>query len=165
MARIDKFEFLGRFKAWLYHYSVLPRLLWPLQVYSVPISIVEKSERNVSSFLRQWLVLPRSLNSVALYGSSNAIQLPFSGLVVEFMVSRTRESDQYKNSSDRKVSNAGIEVLTGRKWSEAKELAIAEGNIRVISIMGPVAKGRAGLGQIPTYCPGKVTTKEGQKLS
>ena len=157
MTRIENCGLPGRFKAWLYHHGVLPRLLWLLQVYSVPISIVEKLERNVSRFLRRWLGLPRSLNSAALYGSSNAIQLPFRGLVEEFMVSRTREIDQYKNSRDPKV-------LTGRKWSAEKELAIAEGNLRVKSIVGSVAKCRAGLGLIPTYCPGKVTIKEGQKL-
>ena len=106
-----------------------------------------------------------SLNSAALYGSSNAIQLPFRGLVVEFFfVSRTREIYQYKNSRDPKVSNAGIEVLRGREWSTAKELAMAEGDIRVKSIVGSVAKGRGSLGLIPPYCPGKVTIKEGQKL-
>ena len=110
------------------------------------------------------LGLLRNLNSAALYGSSNAIQLPFRGLVEEFMVSRTREIYQYKNSRDPKVTNAGIEVLTRRKWSAAKELAIAEGNLRGKLIVGSVAKGRAGLGLIPTYCPGKVMIKEGQKL-
>ena len=59
------------------------------------------------------------------------------------------------------MSNEGIEVLTGRKWSATKEVAIAEGNIRVKSIVGSVAKGRAGLGLIPTYCSGKVTIKNG----
>ena len=77
------------------------------------------------------------------------------------MVSRTREIYQNKNFRDPKVSNAGIKVLTGRKWSAAKELAIAEGNIRVKSIVVSVAKGRVGLGLIPTYCSGKVTIKEG----
>ena len=62
------------------------------------------------------------------------------------------------------MTNAGIEVLTGRKWSAAKELAIAEGNLRVKLIVGSVAKSRANLDLIPTYCPGKVTIKEGQKL-
>ena len=80
------------------------------------------------------------------------------------MVSRTREIYQYKNSRDPKVTNAGIEVLAGRKWSAAKKLAIAEKNLRVKSIVGSVAKGRAGLGLIPTYYPGKFTIKEGQKL-
>ena len=160
----NEFGSPGRFKAWLYHHSVLPRLLWPLQVYSVPISIVEKLESSVSSFFGRWLGLLRSLNSAVLYGSSNAIQLPFRGLVEEFMASRTREIYQYKNSRYSKVSNAGIEVLTRRKWSAAKELAIAEENIRVKSIVGSVAKDRAGLGLIPTIFPGKVTIKEGQKL-
>lgn len=74
------------------------------------------------------------------------IQLPFRGLVEEFMVSRTREIYQYRNSRNPKVSGAGIEVKTGRRWSATKELPIAEGNMRIKEIVGSVAQGRAGLG-------------------
>lgn len=164
LAKIDKSGLPGRFKAWLYHHCVLPQALWPLQTYSIPISTVETLERRASSFLRRWLGLPRCLSSAALYGSSNAIQLPFRGLVEEFMVSRTRESYHYRNSRDPKVSGAGIEIKTGRKWSATKELAIAEGNLRVKAIMGSVAQGRAGLELIPSYKFGKSTVKERQHL-
>ena len=164
MRKIDRSGLPGRFKAWLYHHSVLPRLLWPLQMYSVPISTVEALERSVSGFLRRWLGLPRNLSSSALYGSTNVIQLPFRGLVEEFMVSKMRETCQYMNSSDPKVSGAGIEVRTGRKWRAAEELAIAEGNLRVKAIVGSVAQGRAGLGLIPTNFTGKITPKERQQL-
>ena len=69
-----------------------------------------------------------------------------------------------KHSSDPKVSNSGIEVLMGRKWSADKELTIEEVNLRVKSIVGSVAKGRTDLGLIPTNFTRKVTIKEGQQL-
>ena len=61
----------GKFKAWIYHHSILPRILWPLLVYAVPVSTVETLKRRVSSYLRRWLGLPRSLSSLALYGNTN----------------------------------------------------------------------------------------------
>ena len=133
-------------------------------MYSVPISTVEILERSVSGFLRRLLGLPRNLSSSALYGTTNVIQLPFRGLVEEFMVSKMRETYQYKNSRDPKVSGAGIEVRTGRKWRAAEELSIAESNLRVKAIVGAVAQGRAGLGRIPTNITRKVTPKERQQL-
>lgn len=47
--------------------------LWPLLVYTVPATTVKAMERNISSS--------------ALYGTSNIMQLPFSDLPEEFMVS------------------------------------------------------------------------------
>jgi hypothetical protein len=41
LATVDKSGLPGKFKAWIYQHGVLPRNLWPLLVYKVPISIVE----------------------------------------------------------------------------------------------------------------------------
>ncbi|KAJ3592260.1 hypothetical protein NHX12_007388 [Muraenolepis orangiensis] len=73
---VDKSGLPGKFKAWVYQHGILPRILWPLLVYAVPISTVETLERRVSNHLRRWLGLPRSLSSIALYGNTNKLQLP-----------------------------------------------------------------------------------------
>lgn len=113
---MDKSGLQGRFKAWIYQHSILPRVLWPLLIYAVPVTTVESFQRKISGFLLKWLGLPRSLNSAALFGTSNILQLPFSGLTEEFKVARTREALQYRDSRDGKVSSAGIQVRTGGKW-------------------------------------------------
>ena len=59
--------------------------------YAVPITTVETLERRVSSYLRRWLGLPRSLSSLALYGNTNKLHLPFKSLEEEFKVTRARE--------------------------------------------------------------------------
>ena len=79
LTRVDMSGLPGRFKAWIYQHSVLPRILWPLFVYDSPMKIVEAMERQINNYLRSWLGLPRSLSNAALYGSSNALQLPFKG--------------------------------------------------------------------------------------
>lgn len=63
----------GKFKAWIYQHGILPKVLWPLLVYEVPMSIVEGLERKVSSFLGRWLDLPGSLSRIALYGRNTKL--------------------------------------------------------------------------------------------
>ncbi|KAL7849091.1 hypothetical protein SRHO_G00207140 [Serrasalmus rhombeus] len=65
---------------------------WLIKVnMSVPLTTVESLERKISSFLHKCLGLPCSLNSTALYGTSNTLQLPFSGLTEEFGTRGTLE--------------------------------------------------------------------------
>ena len=150
LGKIDKTALPGRFKAWIYQHAVLPRILWPLLIYDVAISSVDAMERKISGFLRRWLGLPKSLSSAALYGKSNAIRLPFSGLVEEFKVTKTRETLMFRESKDPKVAAAGIEVRTGRRWDAEKELRSAEERLRHKQILGTVAIGHTGLGYIKT---------------
>ena len=142
----------------------MPRILWPLLVYTVPITTVEAMERKISSYLRRWLGLPRSLSSSALYGTSNILQLPISGLAEEFMVSRTREALQYRESRDPKVAAAGIQVRTGRKWRADKALEVAESRLRQKALVGLIATGRAGIGYLPATRVDKAKGKERQHL-
>ncbi|XP_038154112.1 uncharacterized protein LOC119791846 [Cyprinodon tularosa] len=164
LATVDKSGLPGKFKAWVYQHGILPRILWPLLVYEVPISTVEGFERRVSRFLRKWLGVPRSLSSIALYGKNNMLKLPFSSLNEEFKVSRTREVLQYRESCDPKVSQAGIEVRTGRKWRAAEAVEVAESRLRHRTLVGTVARGRAGLGSSTTPCCGKAKEKRRRML-
>ncbi|KAL7853126.1 hypothetical protein SRHO_G00189270 [Serrasalmus rhombeus] len=45
---VDKSRLPRKFKAWVYQHDV-PRILWPLLVYAVPISAVQTLERKVSN--------------------------------------------------------------------------------------------------------------------
>jgi len=106
----------------------------------------------ISRFLRRWLGLPRSLSSIALYGHNNKLKLPMSSLSEEFMVTRSREVLQYRESRDPKVAQAGIEVRTGRKWRAAVTVDDAESRLRQRLLVGSVAHGKAGLGsRTPRY--------------
>ena len=129
----------------LFQHAVLPRILWPLLVYDIPITTVESLERAISNRLRRWLGLPRCLSGAALYGNSNALRLPCSSLVEEFKITKTRELLQYTESEDPKVAAAGIQIRSGRKWSVKRELQVAEERLRHKAILGSIAKGRAGL--------------------
>ncbi|KAK1806565.1 hypothetical protein P4O66_005073, partial [Electrophorus voltai] len=151
LTKVDKSGLSGRFKAWLYQHSILPRVLWPMLVYGVPPTTVESLERKISSFLQKWLGLPRSLSSAALYGTSNILQ---------FKVAHTREVLQHRDSRDCKVSSAGIEVRTGRKWQAEKQVEVAESHVRQKVLVGSLATGRAGLGYFPKTQVSKAQGKE-----
>ncbi|KAK7880264.1 hypothetical protein WMY93_030631 [Mugilogobius chulae] len=146
---VDRSGLPGKFKAWIYQHGVLPRILWPLLIYEVPITTIETLERKISSHLRRWLGLPKSLSSIALYGRSNKLQLPLKSLEEEYKVSKTRVVLQYKDSEDSMVSNAGIEVKTGRKWRAEEAVQQAESRLHFSKLVGAVTRGRAGLGSIP----------------
>ncbi|XP_061772124.1 uncharacterized protein LOC133562186 [Nerophis ophidion] len=161
---VDKSGLPGKFKAWIYQHGILPRILWPLMVYEVPISTVEGFEMRVSRFLRRWLGLPRSLSSIALYGHNNKLKLPISSLSEEFMVTRSRELLQYRESSDPKVAQAGIEVRTGRKWRAVEAVDVAEARLRQKVLVGTVAQGRSGLGSRRTPRYDKAQGKEKRSL-
>ena len=90
LRRIDKSERPGKFKAWIFQHGLLPRLVWPLMVYEIPVSIVEKAEKQISKHLRRWLGIPPSFTNLGLYGRSNKLQMPFSSLVEEYKVAKAR---------------------------------------------------------------------------
>ncbi len=161
---VDKSGLPGRFKAWVYQHGILPRILWPLLIYEVPMTVVEGFEQNVSSYLRRWLGLPRSLSNIGLYGNTNKLRLPFSSVREEFIVARAREHLQYSASRDAKVSGAGIVVRTGRKWKAAEAVQQAETRLKHKASLGTVAQGRAGLGSLRATRYDSASGKERQKL-
>lgn len=146
---MDKSGLPDKFKAWVYQHRILPRILWPLLIFEVPMTVVEGLERKVSRYLRRWLGLPCSLSDIGLYGNSNKLRLPFSSVKEEFMVARAREHLQYTGSKDPKVSGAGIVVKTGRNCSAGGAVQQAEVRLHHKTLIWTVAQRRAGLGCTP----------------
>lgn len=68
----------------------------------------------------------QELSSAALYGNSNILQLHFSGLKEEFMMSQTLEAFLYRDYRDRKAATAGIKVRRGGKWRAKEALQVTE---------------------------------------
>ena len=52
---IDKTCLSGKMKAWCYQHGQLPRLLWPLQMYEIALSRVERIQQYNNKYLRRWL--------------------------------------------------------------------------------------------------------------
>lgn len=46
---IDKTLLPGKLKLWCLQFGLLPRTMWPLTVYEVPLTTLEKKERTITS--------------------------------------------------------------------------------------------------------------------
>ena len=49
--RIDKSVLPGKLKLWCLLFGLFPRLMWPLSVYEIPLSVAEKMERFFSFYV------------------------------------------------------------------------------------------------------------------
>ncbi len=105
MERINKTLLPGKLKLWCFQFGILPGLLWPLTVYEILITKVEKLERLISTQLKQWLGIPRCLSSVGLYGHGK-LELPITGLVEEFKCTKVRLVMTLTESEDAVIRTA-----------------------------------------------------------
>ncbi|XP_033096540.1 uncharacterized protein LOC117100821 [Anneissia japonica] len=140
LKRIQKSELPWKFKVWVYQYGMLPKRIWLLTLYELPFTTVEAMEGRINKHLRKWLGIPPSFTSIGLYIRSGQLQLPNSSVVEEFAKCRL------VNSKDRKVSKAGIEIQTGRKWSAEEVVENAETSLKLRDNIGNPCIGRQGLG-------------------
>ncbi|XP_063420791.1 uncharacterized protein LOC134706007 [Mytilus trossulus] len=164
MRNIDKTGLPGKLKAWIYQHGLLPRISWPLMLYEITLSTVEKLERTINRHLRKWLGVPPSFTTVGLYSRTTKLQLPLTSIVEEFKVCKTRLVMTLKESKDDKVRTAGVQVRTRRKWSASKAVSEAESRLRHKDIIGTVAVGRQGLGTSKSCYWKNANTKERRSL-
>ena len=52
---ITKSMLPGNYKLWCLQFGLYPRLSWPLMLYEIPLTIVEKLEQSINSKIRAWL--------------------------------------------------------------------------------------------------------------
>ena len=89
--------------------------MWLLMMYEVTISHVEEMEWKVSSYIRKWLGVPRSLSNIAFYGHNTKLQLPLSSLIEEFKVTKARLYMMLRDSEHQVIRDTLPEVKTGTK--------------------------------------------------
>ncbi len=133
---------------WCLQFGILPRLLWPLTVYEIPITKVEKLEQLISTQLKQWLGIPRCLSSVGLYGHGK-LEFPITGLVEEFKCTKVRLVMTLTESEDAVIRTAAPQVVAGRKWTPSEAVQSAKSALHFRDVVGQVQHGRAGFGLIP----------------
>ena len=150
LTSIDKSFHSGINKSWILQYLLVPKIQWPLMVYEFSLTRVEKFESIISKYLRKWLGLCKSLSNISLYGKCSPCPLPFTSISSIFKCSKARGYLQLRDSDDHHVSNAGIDLSCGRKWSVIHEVESAEQKIEHLKLMGHTQFNRAGLGSVPS---------------
>lgn len=96
---INKTPLPGKLKLWCLQFGLLPRVIWPLTMYEVPMTTVEKMERTVTSYVKKWLGVPRCLTNISLYGKG-VLELPITSLTEEYKCSKVRLQITRKDSRD-----------------------------------------------------------------
>ncbi|RXN24418.1 reverse transcriptase [Labeo rohita] len=124
LRKIEKSGLPGRIQ-----HGLLPRLMWLLTVYEVPMTSVERVERKINKYLRRWVGIPPSFTSVGLYIRSG--QLPLSSVVEKFKVAKCRVIMTYRDFQDEQVRQAGILTRSGRKWAADSSVARAESMLKL----------------------------------
>jgi hypothetical protein len=143
---INKTKLQGKFKVWILQFMLIPKLLWPLQVYEIAMSTVETVERKINRYTRKWLGLPPGLSTVALYSRSTKLRLPLKAITEEYKVGKARLQMMLKYSNDQSLKEVDPELKTGRKWKASKAVEAAEESAKLKEVMGAVQTNRQGLG-------------------
>jgi len=160
LRRIEKSGLPGKFKAWLYQHGLLPRLMWLLTVYDIPLTSVAEVERKVNKHLRKWLGVPPSFTALGFYSKSSQLQLPLSSVVEEYKVAKCRTAMMFRDSQDKQVNQAGVVTRAGRKFKPDSLVTQAEGMLILRDIIGITNIGRQGLGASHFQQWGKADRKE-----
>ena len=149
LKKIERCKLPGQYKAWMLQHMLLPRMMWPLTIYNIPMTKVSEIQKQMTSKLKKWLGLPRSLSVESLYTKSGKLQLPFSELTEEVKASKARVLVTLEESDDPCVKNAAIKVDGGTKADTPKSVKEAKTKLRMQEITGIANRGREGLGMNP----------------
>ena len=133
---IGKTQLQGKFKVWIVQFMLIPKLLWPLQIYEIGLSTVEAIERRISCCTRKWLGLPPGLTTVALYSRSAKLRLPLKSVVEEYKSGKARLQMMLTYSSDSAISNIKPTLKTGREWKVSEACKQAAESARLKEVMG-----------------------------
>ncbi|XP_076879265.1 uncharacterized protein LOC143527830 [Brachyhypopomus gauderio] len=161
---IDKSFLPGKLKLWCLQFGLLPRLRWPLTVYDIPMTEVERLERIVNKAVRKWLGVPHCLSSVAWFGRG-VLELPLTSLVEEFKCAKVGREMLLMGSKDALIKAAAPVTRTGRKWSSQEATQAAKRALEHRDVVGQVQNGRAGLGSGDTWRAfSKATSPERRRM-
>ena len=146
LKKIDRCKLPGRYKAWIVQHMMMPRLMWPLSIYNVPLTTVEWLQTKITAKLKKWLKLPKSLSNACFYSKSAKLKLPYSSLTEEFKAAKVRNLVTLQESKDECIRNANIVVDAGRKAKTSDSVEDAKSRLRIQELVGVPNKGKEGLG-------------------
>ena len=149
LKKMERCKLPGQYKAWMMQHMLLPRMMWPLTIYNIPMTKVEQMQKQITSKLKRWLGLPNSLSVESLYNKSGKLQLPFSELTEEVKAAKARVLVTLEESEDPCVRNAEVKIDGGTKADTPKSVKDAKSKLRMQEITGIANRGREGLGLNP----------------
>ena len=139
---------------------LIPRIMWPLTIYSIPLTKVEQMQRKITAYLKKWMGIPRSFSTDCMYSKTSKIKLPFTSLTDDFKATKARNMVTFQESEDPCIKGAEIDVDAGRKADTKEEVHTAKSRLRMKEIIGVTNKGKEGLGMRKEKFYSKSSMKE-----
>ena len=115
LKKIDCCQLPGRYKCWMVQHMLILLVMWPLNIYNIPETKIETLQRKITSKLKKWLKIPRSMSNDCFYSKTSKLRLPFSSLVEEFKATKAKNTVTLQESADPCIRNASINVDGGKK--------------------------------------------------
>ena len=139
LLKIDCCPLQGKYKVWCLLHVFIQMLLWPLLVYEILMSAVEKMEAKINKYTQKWLGLPPGLSNIAMYCRQAKLKLPLKSIMEEFKSGKVRLQMMLDDSKDKVIK-------TGRKWKVKDTIISVKENLAFKEVIGLTQTGRQGLG-------------------
>ena len=123
-------------KVWIAEHVLVPKIIWPLQIYDNHFSTVEKMEMKLNKAIKTWLALPPGLCTLDLYSRSSMLDLPFICLAEEYKVAKYQQHMKLSLSSEKNICKQEIKTSIGRKWIVKVAIGRAVAAERNLELMG-----------------------------
>ena len=146
MKAIDNTSLPGKFKCWCLQFVLYARLLWPMMIYDLALTRIERIEQRCNCYIRKWSGLPKMLTTSALYGRLSPLKLPIASITEEFKAGKIRTVMTLRYSKDEKIRSNPPEVRTGQKWSAEMTTDDLVCQLEHKDVIGSVQNNREGLG-------------------
>ena len=156
LKRIENSKLPGKYKVWCLQFGLYPRLAWPLMIYEIALSRVEKIEQKCNVCIRKWMGLPRIINTSALYRQQGALYLPLTSITEIFKAGKVRTVMMLRESRDQEIRDDPPDVRTARKWKAEEATAEIISTLKHRDIVGAVqgtdAKAGVGCNPFKPFC-------------
>ena len=154
---IDKSKHNGPAKLWILHHLLMPRIRWPLLIYEIPMTKVVALEMKISTYIRKWLGLHRSITNLSFYSSTSPCPLPLASLTSILKAQKVSGHLQLRDSTDPLISSS-VPVLKAGNFVVEDAVKDAESVLKFNLIRGNTQTNKAGLGNVkPLKIPSKGT--------
>ncbi|KAJ8351711.1 hypothetical protein SKAU_G00231870 [Synaphobranchus kaupii] len=149
LSQIDASQLPVKHKVWCYHFTLYPRVMWPLKLSEVTSSAVSRIDAKANACIRKWLGLPRCFSATGLYGG-NTLHLPLKSITLGYRQEKARLVMELRESSDETVKDMHASVRSGRKWRAEEEVDKAVSRLQHQEVVGRVQTGQASDGWLGT---------------
>ena len=168
MNLIDQDLVNGLMKAWLFQFSVIPKLAWPFQVYDFPLEFAKKLDVIATRFLKKWVGLYNKADTGVLFRARENLGLGLTRpsllftqlqLVKLQLVKYSQEGGQGQlfNLYQRRLER---EKKFTRRWKPAPTLEDAEAKLSFeLKFAGQTDRKGLGFNRYKRKLPDKVRRK------